>query len=193
MLLSRRQITKLIKFILHSFLESMKMPATASAAVTSSKPTSTFNICDILDLNNKKKSKDIQQEEDEIKADTHEQEEEHDDEEEEEEIEKKENLSDFFSSSVDEENATKRKIRSPASQANDSQESLRKEKKSRRSSPSQPQTSSLLSDTLHQYPHLFQNHPAMRPWFSSNGEFQPFSLPLHALIEHIKRVMMNVA
>ena len=192
MLLYRRQIIKLIKFILHSFLESMKMPATASAAVTSSKPTSTFNICDILDLNNKKKSKDIQQEEDEIKADPHEQEEEND-EEEEEENDKKENLSDFSSSSVDEENATKRKIRSPASQANDSQESPRKEKKSRRSSPSQPQTSSLLSDTLHQYPHLFQNHPAMRPWFSSNGEFQPFSLPLHALIEHIKRVMMNVA
>lgn len=168
----------------------MKMPATASSAVTSSKPTSTFNICDILDLNNKKKSKDIQQEE--IKADPHEQEEEND-EEEEEENEKKENLSDFSSSSVDEENASKRKIRSPASQGTDSEISVRKEKKSRRSSQSQPQTSSFLSDTLHQYPHLFQNHPAMRPWFSSNGEFQPFSLPFHALIEHIKRVMMNVA
>lgn len=30
----------------------------------------------------------------------------------------------------------------------------------------------LLSDTLHQYSsHLFQNHPAMRPWFNPNGKF----------------------
>lgn len=160
---------KLIKFIPHSFLESMKMPTTASnTSVTSSKPTSTFNICDILDLN-KKKSKI-----EEIKVD---QDVEHEDEEEEEENEKKENLSDFSTSSVDEENVTKRKIRSPASQANESSQESRKEKKTRRSSQNQPQTS-LLSDTLHQYPHLFQNHPAMRPWFSSNGEFQPFSLSL---------------
>jgi hypothetical protein len=30
----------------------------------------------------------------------------------------------------------------------------------------------LLNETMHQYPHLFQNHPAMRPWFNSNGEFK---------------------
>lgn len=153
------------------------MPATASAnnAVTSTKPTSTFNICDILDLN-KKKSKDIQEQE--IKADPHDQEHDDDEGEEEEDCEKKENLSDFSSSSVDEENEKKRKIRSPASHTNESSQESRKEvsKKSRRNSQNQPQTSSLLSDTLHQYPHLFQNHPAMRPWFSSNGEFQPFSL-----------------
>ena len=30
----------------------------------------------------------------------------------------------------------------------------------------------LLSDTIHQYSsHLFQNHPAMRPWFNPNGKF----------------------
>jgi hypothetical protein len=28
----------------------------------------------------------------------------------------------------------------------------------------------LLNETLHQYPHLFQNHPAMRPWFNSSGK-----------------------
>jgi hypothetical protein len=29
----------------------------------------------------------------------------------------------------------------------------------------------MLNDTIHQYSsHLFQNHPAMRPWFNSNGE-----------------------
>jgi hypothetical protein len=30
----------------------------------------------------------------------------------------------------------------------------------------------LLSDTIHQYSsHIFQNHPAMRPWFNPNGKF----------------------
>jgi hypothetical protein len=45
----------------------------------------------------------------------------------------------------------------------------------------------LLSDTIHQYSsHLFQNHPAMRPWFNPNGKFNfipiQFSFPLLASI-----------
>lgn len=163
----------------------MKLPSTQSsnistinASVTSTKPTSTFNICDILELNNKKKN---------LKDD-------HDSTlEEEEEIheEKKENLSgeseENLNDSMEEEINSKRKLikspsASPASQnehEESSQDSSQKlsTKKSRKHSRSDenPQNSSLLSDTIHQYPHLFQNHPAMRPWFSSNGKFQPFS------------------
>lgn len=162
----------------------MKLPSTQSSnstinAVTSTKPTSTFNICDILELNNKKKNlkddhESTHEEEDEIH-------------------EKKENLSgeseENLNDSMDEEINSKRKLlkspsASPASHnehEESSQDSNRKVsiKKSRKHSKCeenpqqqhQSQNSSLLSDTIHQYPHLFQNHPAMRPWFSSNGKF----------------------
>jgi 2,3-bisphosphoglycerate-independent phosphoglycerate mutase len=188
------------------------MPTTAAsgkinASVTSSKPTSTFNICDILDLNKKKSKKDS---DDVIKKD-------HDRIIEFGEVvddDKPENLNDESDEiinglSEDEtENVSKIKIKSQssrsessASHTESSQDSPPKEinKKTRKHSKSEEnpmqhhQTASLLSDTLHQYPHLFQNHPAIRPWFSSNGKFSAIFLKnFHALIKHIKRVMMNV-
>lgn len=202
----RRLISISINLIfIHSFLESMKLPSTQSAngsstisAVTSTKPTSTFNICDILELNSKKKNLK-EGHEVQAHAESCDEEEIHD--------EKKENLSgeseENLNDSLDEENAesnSKRKLlksssASPASQEESSQESpqklpTKKSRKHSRSDESPQQPNSLLSDTLHQYPHLFQNHPAMRPWFSSNGK-QPF--PKY-LIEHIKSArVMTVA
>lgn len=184
----------------------MKLPTTQSSnggnnntisAVTSSKPTSTFNICDILELNSKKKKNSKNLKEDHERTQINEQEEE-------EEIEKKENLSgeseENLNDSMDEEINSKRKCSSasPASQNGEEESSQdlkilsRREKlrkHSRSEENSQLHQNSLLSDTIHQYPHLFQNHPAMRPWFTSNGKLQPFSQNFYhkkQLIEHIK-------
>jgi hypothetical protein len=175
----------------HSFLESIKMPSTTTtngkinSSVTSSKPTSTFNICDILDLNKKKGSK--KDSDDFIKKDLVDEQEE----EEEEDIvdeEKPENLSDgseeIINSLSEDENESKIKMQSelspsrtesPQDSPKEVNKKARKDSKSDNNPSQHHPATSLLSDTLHQYPHLFQNHPAMRPWFSSNGKFLPFS------------------
>lgn len=171
------------------------MPSTAAngkinASMTSSKPTSTFNICDILDLN-KKNSKKDSDDDDVIKIDHQDKIENHSGDEEILDDEKPENLSDKSEENInglseDEPENEENKIKmhshseSSASHTESSQDSPLKEmnKKSRKYSKSENNstqnhqtTTSLLSETLHQYPHLFQNHPAMRPWFNTNGKF----------------------
>jgi hypothetical protein len=152
----------------------MKLP-------TSTKPTSGFHICDILELNKEKKHKKQQQDskndDEKSKID------------EDEEVEmKKENLS-CESDELRNENSTKRK-HSPSPTSPITRESLsprelsddvkdlkklkkhsRYEKDERTSFNSSSDHHQLLNETIHQYPHLFQNHPAMRPWFNSNGKF----------------------
>jgi hypothetical protein len=170
----------------------MKLP-------TSTKPTSGFHICDILELNKEKQNKKHQEhskdEDEKSKVDD------------DDEIEmKKENLS----SGSDEtriENSTKRKHSpSPTSPiTRDSQsprdlsdhvKDLKKPKKHpRHDNEDRPSFDSsaghhqLLNDTIHQYPHLFQNHPAMRPWFNSNGEF---ITPFEPHLRHSKWISMPV-
>lgn len=159
-------------FSVHRFLESMKLP-------TSTKPTSGFHICDILELNKEKqqkKQRDSKDEDEKIDDDD--------------EIEmKKENLS-CESDELRSENSTKRKHSpSPTSpitresqspqESPDNVKDLKKLKKhSQNENNNRPSFDAssghqqLLNETMHQYPHLFQNHPAMRPWFNSNGEFK---------------------
>lgn len=165
----------------------MKLP-------TSTKPTSGFHICDILELNKEKQQKKQEEtrreEEETLRVD------ENDDED---ELEMKtENLSRESDEIVSKnENCAKRKHSpSPTSPMRESQsplespqavkdlKKLKKHLKHDNEKSSFDATSGhhqLLNETLHQYPHLFQNHPAMRPWFNSNGElrnFIPFQSPL---------------
>lgn len=127
----------------------MKLP-------TSTKPSSGFHICDILELN-KDKQVDSNQ--------NHEQKSNEDD-----------------SMGVKTENVTCDSIKrrhspspptspseSPPEPSRDVKE-LKKLKKHLRHENEMTADRQLLSDTIHQYPHLFQNHPAMRPWFNSNGK-----------------------
>ena len=146
----------------------MKLP-------TSTKPTSGFHICDILELNKDQKQKnevETKKNEDKSKAD-----------EDDEEIElKRENLS-----CESEENLTAKSsnlspsptspniTRESKSSLESPEDSTKFKKHLKRDDERPPMDASsghhqLLSDTLHQYPHLFQNHPAMRPWFNSNGK-----------------------
>lgn len=147
----------------------MKLP-------TSTKPTSGFHICDILELNkDQKQKKDLDNKNNDEKSKA-------DDDDDEIEM-KREHLS-----CESEENLTAKSSNlspSPTSPTNITRESkssiesaedsihFMKHMKRDEERPSLETTSGhhqLLSDTLHQYPHLFQNHPAMRPWFNSNGK-----------------------
>ncbi|CRL07737.1 CLUMA_CG020691, isoform A [Clunio marinus] len=144
---------------LPNFLESMKLP-------TSTKPTSGFHICDILELNKDKREKKV------------------DDENCDEGIEmKKENLSNQSEEHERDENCVKRKHSpSPSSlttRESQSPQDIKDGKKSKkhlrheedhRTTYEATSGHQLLNETLHQYPHLFHNHPAMRPWFNSNAQ-----------------------
>lgn len=142
----------------------MKLP-------TSTKPTSGFHICDILELNKDKKLKkddgevkvDENCDPDEVKA------------------MKKENLSceseEKISSDI--KSSLETSPASPASSRDSKSpnEPPRKTKKQSRhedvkSALGATSEHQLLTETIHQYPHLFQNHPAMRPWFNSNGKLK---------------------
>ena len=160
----------------------MKLPSTT-------KPTSGFHICDILELNKEKHQKKQQEttkndEEEKSKVD------ENCDNDGNEDLElKRENLSCESDESVTKnESIVKRKLsQSPTSPIERNSQSphetsedikdLRKSRKSQRQADDEREsieTSAghhhLLNETIHQYPHLFQNHPAMRPWFNSNGK-----------------------
>lgn len=196
----------------------MKLP-------TSTKPTSGFHICDILELNKEKQQKKQQLElqENDERSKTNEQG----------DIEmKKENLSCESDDTRTETSVKRKHSPSPTSPITTDSHSpretsidvkdLKKLKKhprhdidDRSSFAVSAGHHQLLNETIHQYPHLFQNHPAMRPWFNSNGKlqykFEPhlrrskwFSMHsdpvlnhfdrFHALIRHIEMVMMmNVA
>lgn len=147
---------------IHRFLESMKLP-------TSTKPTSGFHICDILELNKDKQKKqesnrdDDQRsriDDDELKAENL-------------SCESEENL-------VKNETSIKRKHSpSPPTSPTESQtrlenpqetKDLKKIKKHLKQIDMSSGPHQLLSETIYQYPHLFQNHPAMRPWFNPTGK-----------------------
>lgn len=143
----------------------MKLP-------TSTKPTSGFHICDILELNKDKKVRRDDSENDETKVDENCNSD---------EVKnmKKENLS----CEVEDKDSIDLKISiettptSPSSSRDSKSpnEPPRKTKKQSRhdevkSALGAASEHQLLSETIHQYPHLFQNHPAMRPWFNSNGK-----------------------
>lgn len=181
----------------------MKLPTSVTT-----KPTSGFHICDILELNKDKKD-EKQPKDNEIRRDD-----EIDENCDEDDVEvQKENLSSeseenlLNESEQHVENVMKRKHSpSPTSQNNDAQShngdeeessqdshrlnrsnklKMKHMKHSRRNESEElPKFSNsghtatanhhqqLLSDTIHQYSsHLFQNHPAMRPWFNPNGKF----------------------
>lgn len=144
----------------------MKLP-------TSTKPTSGFHICDILELNKDKKLRkddigegkvDENCDPDDVKD------------------MKKEILScegEDKNSISDIKNSIETSPASPAS-SRDSKSPSEPPRKTKKQSRHEDVKSALgatsehqlLSETIHQYPHLFQNHPAMRPWFNSNGKFQ---------------------
>lgn len=168
------ELRKFIQISIHRFLESMKLP-------TSTKPTSGFHICDILELNKEKQQKKQQED---SKLDDEKSKIDEDD-----EIEmKKENLS-CESDDVRNESSIKRKhspsptspitreSQSPRESSHDAKDLKKSKKHSRHENDDRPSFDAssghhqLLNETIHQYPHLFQNHPAMRPWFNSNGEF----------------------
>lgn len=142
----------------------MKLP-------TSTKPTSGFHICDILELNKEKQSTNDEELliQDKSKSDENC----------DEEIDlKKENLSSESEElDVDEKSVKRRHSPSPLeplSPSGSTQDSkdIRRMKKHKDESLSFESSGAghhLLSDTIHQYPHLFQN-PAMRPWFNSSGK-----------------------
>lgn len=152
--------------LIHRFLESMKLP-------TSTKPTSGFHISDILELNKEKNQKKPENEKTEEKSTDDANCDEVD-------VElKTENLSCESDENVAE-SCNKRKLESSPTISRESSPREEKElKKSKRSlkqeGDDRPPLSNyqLLSETMHQYPHLFQNHPAMRqPWMSSNGKLR---------------------
>lgn len=160
---------------IHRFLESMKLP-------TSTKPTSGFHICDILELNKDQQQKN--KNDDEVKSKI-------DENCDEDELEvKTENLSCESDENVMIKKSANKLSQSSASPTIEQEpkspleitqdiKDLKKLKKhlKRDEERSKLEASSghhqLLSETIHQYPHLFQNHPAMRPWFNSNGKFHP--------------------
>lgn len=137
----------------------MKLP-------TSTKPTSGFHICDILELNKDKKPMKKQENHKIIDA----------------EVEmKRENLN----GENDEISSKRKHSPSPTSPMRDQPsplessrdvKDLKRLKKHLRHDEERStiegghHQQQLLNETLHQYPHLFQNHPAMRPWFNSNGK-----------------------
>lgn len=142
---------------------------------TSTKPTSGFHICDILELNKEKQQKEqdqsLQDDEEKSKVDEN-----CDDE----ELElKRENLS-CESDENQNENSIKRKhspspasptIRRESSSPVDDLKKMKKQSKLNEERHIEADRHQLLSETIHQYPHLFQNHPAMRPWFNPTRKF----------------------
>lgn len=159
----------------------MKLP-------TSTKPTSGFHICDILELNKdqqEQKNENDSNQDDDVKSKV-------DEICDDDELDvKRENLScESDENLMGNRSSVKNLSKSPASPtiARESKspietpqetKDLKKLKKhlKRDEERSKLEASSghhqLLSETIHQYPHLFQNHPAMRPWFNSNGKFRP--------------------
>jgi hypothetical protein len=147
-------------FLLHSFLESMKLP-------TTTKTSSGFHICDILELNKEKQPKKDRSGSaiDDVKS-----------------IESEEADEDELKKCEKSERSSRkhRRTSSPTSQHEISTESQSSEetrspakhqKDDLDSSTNHQHHQHLLSETMHQYPQLFHNHPAMRPWFNHNGEF----------------------
>jgi hypothetical protein len=150
----------------------MKMP-------TSTKPTSGFHICDILELNKEKHQKSREE-----KAEAVEDKSKSDDKCEEDDVELKVENSSYESDENQNETPIKRKHTPQPSSPSirrestiESPQDLKDSRKGKKHSKhaddrtltdAQSDRHQLLSDTLHQYPQLFQNHPAMRPWFNSN-------------------------
>ncbi|CAO1438820.1 unnamed protein product [Diamesa hyperborea] len=154
---------------LPNFLESMKLP-------TSNRTTSGFHICDILELN-KDKKKD---EEESVESKSEETNEENCEILKKELIKSQENTEEcdleICSENSKDEQIVKRKLSPPSSppakiEAKDIKKLKKQDKSNDKEDPrSQFNTQShhhLISDTIHQYPHLFQN-PAMRPYFCNN-------------------------
>lgn len=148
----------------------MKLP-------TSTKPTSGFHICDILELNkDQKQKKDDEEKNGDEKSKVEDDDEDVDLKRENLSCESEENLT--AKSSTTSPPPTSPNITRESKSSLESQEDAIKFKKhSKRDDERVPSLDAvstghhqLLSDTLHQYPHLFQNHPAMRPWFNSNGK-----------------------
>ncbi|CAO1419892.1 unnamed protein product [Diamesa serratosioi] len=172
---------------LPNFLESMKLP-------TSNRTTSGFHICDILELN-----KDNKQNKDEVES----KEESEEIVEENCEILKKELIKsqnnteecdlEIGSENSKDEHLVKRKLSPPTSpslpspssspakiEAKDIKKLKKQDKTNDKEDPksqfnTQSQHHHLITDTIHQYPHLFQN-PAMRPYFCNNINAQTFEL-----------------
>jgi hypothetical protein len=176
-----------------SFLESMKLPtAVSNGSNNSTKPSSGFHICDILELNKDKGEE--HKGANEIKRDVDELLEEKSCDEDDDEEVRKENLSGESEENLHttESPAVKRKHSpSPTSQLENeennnnnneresSERSKSKKKHMKQESDAFPsQHQQMLNDTIHQYSsHLFQNHPAMRPWFNSNGKSRHVTIP----------------
>lgn len=154
----------------------MKLP-------TSTKPTSGFHICDILELNKDQQEKNDKEshQEDDVKSKI-------DENCDDEDVEvKRENLSYDENVTVNRSSvkslsqspaspSTVRETKSPIETPQDVRDLKKLKKHLKRDEERLKLDSSsghhqLLSETIHQYPHLFQNHPAMRPWFNSNGRF----------------------
>lgn len=145
----------------------MKLP-------TSTKPTSGFHISDILELNKDKHQKKSDAEKieekpskteancDEVDVEL-----------------KTENLSCESDENIAE-TCNKRKLLTSPSINRESlsprdEKELKKSKRNSKQEEDQVSLSNyqLLSETMYQYPHLFQNHPAMRqPWINSNGKLR---------------------
>lgn len=152
----------------------MKLP-------TSTKPTSGFHICDILELN-KEKQKQKQDEADHDEDVKSKNDENCDDE----EVElKRENVSVESDENLIKNEKRKHTLsptspmitsREPSSpvESHQNAKEFKKLKKYSKHDDERPRFDpahhQLLNETIHQYPHLFQNHPAMRPWFNSNGK-----------------------
>ncbi|CAO1423411.1 unnamed protein product [Diamesa tonsa] len=162
---------------LPNFLESMKLP-------TSNRTTSGFHICDILELN-KDKKKD---ENESVESKSEETNEENCEILKKELIKSQENTEEcdleICSENSKDEQIVKRKLSPPSSppakiEAKDIKKLKKQDKSNDKEDPrSQINTQShhhLISDTIHQYPHLFQN-PAMRPYFCNNLNAQTFEL-----------------
>lgn len=165
----------------------MKLPA-------STKPTSGFHISDILELNKEKHQKKVEVEKTEEKSSK-------DDANcDEADVElKAENLS-CESDEIVTESCNKRKLETSPTINRESlpppdEKELKRSKRNLKQEDEERASLSnyqLLSETMHQYPHLFQNHPAMRqPWLSSNGKlrnvikilFESSTKNRHGLIE----------
>lgn len=138
----------------------MKLP-------TTTKTSSGFHICDILELNKEKQQKKDRGSAIDVKSI------------ESEDVDEDE-LKDSEKSDKIERSRKHRRTSSPSSQHEISTESqssdetrspAKHQKDDLDSSTNHQHHQHLLSETMHQYPQLFHNHPAMRPWFNHNGEF----------------------
>lgn len=136
---------------------------------TTTKTSSGFHICDILELNKDKKKKISTLDNDE--------------EEKKEEICENEDVEDEVKvdNEISERELKCRRTSSPPtspqnvsteSQSSDDARTPTKHHDKIDFNSSNHSHHQLLNETIHQYPHLFHNHPAMRPWFNSNGKHQ---------------------